>query len=509
MNQLGFPILSLLIFLPLAGAIVALLIGRSRHAALRWWGLAVTLIDLILSIVMLASYRTGEGGMQLADTFAWIPSLGIRYHVAVDGISLYLVPLTALLFVLAVVLSWRPVGSTPEAQGDVRGYFFWLLMLEAGVLGVFLALDMVLFFVFWEAMLVPAYFLIGRWGGSRRAYATTKFIIYTMAGSAVLLVGILAFGFFSYFANGTLTFDWADLRGLALPWPAPLWLFLMFALAFAVKVPIFPFHTWQPDAYAESPTPVTILLAGLLSKMGVYGFLRFCLPFFPGVLKDATPWIGALAVAGIIYCSLAALGQRDLKRIIAYSSLAHLSLVVLGVFVMNEQSLAGAVIQMASHGIYVAALFIVVGVLEERRGSRMVPDFGGVWKPAPVLGVCFLIATFGAIGLPGLNGFVGEFSILVGVFQSSPWLAGLSALTMVLGAWYMLWTFQRVMQGKTTDARNEAILDVRGRELVALVPLLLLIFLIGILPNLVLTPALSTVAGLAARAPSIWVPLVP
>jgi NADH-quinone oxidoreductase subunit M len=296
-----------------------------------------------------------------------------------------------------------------------------------------------------------------------------------------------------------VSFDWKTLQGLNLAWPAPLWLFAMFGLAFAVKTPLFPFHTWLPDAYGESPTPVTILLAGVLSKMGVYGFLRICLPLFPDAVEVVAPWVAILALIGIVYASLAALSQKDVKLVIAYSSVAHLSLVVLGLFVASEQTLAGAVIQMISHGIYVAALFLIVGMLEARRGSRMIADFGGLWTPAPLLGVCLLIAMLGAIGLPGLNGFVGEFTILAGVFQINPWYAAVATLGVVLGAWYMLWTFQRVMHGKVTDPRNENTPDVQGNELLALAPLLILVFVIGILPNLILGPASESVAALAEK----------
>lgn len=509
MNQLGFPILSLIVFLPLAGAIALLFIDKTRYTAIRSWSLAIALFTLALTLVLPFTYQSSSDvRMQFEEQTTWIPSLGIGYHVAVDGISLFLLPLAALLCVIAILASWKPVGSDEAGRSAVRSYFFWLLMLETGVLGVFTALDLVLFYIFWEAMLVPAYFLIGRWGGPRRAYATTKFFIYTMAGSALMLVGILALGYFSHSLTGTLTFDWEKMRGLALPWPAPLWLFAVFGLAFAVKVPIFPFHTWLPDAYAESPTPVTVLLAGILSKMGVYGFVRFCLPLFPQGVKMAVPWVAILALISILYASLSALGQKDVKRVIAYSSVAHLSLVVLGVFVMNAQTLAGVVIQMVSHGIYVAALFLIVGVLEERRGSRMIADFGGLWKPAPILGVCFMIAMLGAVGLPGLNGFVGEFTILAGVFQNNPWYAAVAALGMILGAWYMLWTFQRVMQGKA-DAPILRISDVSTRELIPLVPLLVLIFLFGILPNLILGPANSSVAELAGQTARIWLALVP
>jgi len=506
--QLGFRILSLIIFLPLAGALVLLLFNKRQPGAMRAWSLGVALVDLALTLVLPATFRAGAE-MQFVEQANWIPSLGIGYHLGVDGISLFMLPLTALLVVIAVIASWKGVGSTESSRASVKSYFFWLLMLETGVLGVFSALDLVLFYIFWEAMLVPAYFLIGKWGGARRAYATTKFFIYTMAGSALMLVGILVLGYFNYLNQGVFSFDWVVLRQAATSWVAPAWLFLVFALAFAVKVPIFPFHTWMPDAYGESPTPVTILLAGVLSKMGAYGFLRICLPLFPLNVQAFAPLMVILALIGIVYASFAALGQKDVKLVIAYSSMAHLSLIVLGIFVTSVQTLAGVVMQMVSHGIYVAALFLIVGVLEARRDSRQIAAFGGLWKAMPLLGVCFLIAMFGALGLPGLNGFVGEFNILAGVFQANPWYAAVGALGLILGAWYMLWTFQRVMQGPVTDERNAAVADIRGHELWALIPLLILIFVLGILPNLILTPTSGSVSALAAHLPAkVWLALV-
>ncbi len=506
MNSTGFPLLSLIVFLPLLGAVLVLLLGRRSHAGIRAVALAVTLIVLGLSLAAAALFRPAEAGIQLAEQAPWIPSLGISYRLGVDGFSLFLLPLTALLFVIAVLASWKPVGSDEASRSAVQSYFFWLLLLETGVLGVFAALDLVLFYVFWEAMLIPMYFLIGRWGGERRAYATMKFFIYTMAGSALMLVAILALGYFAYQSTGAWTFDWQTLRELKLAWPAPLWLFAMFGLAFAVKVPVFPFHTWLPDAYVEAPTPVTVLLAGVLSKMGVYGFVRFGLQLFPEGLRAAAPWLAVLAIIGILYASLSALMQKDVKRVIAYSSVAHLSLVVLGVVVANAQSLAGVVMQMVSHGIYVAALFLIVGMLEERRGTRLIAEFGGLWKPAPLLGVCFLIAMLGAVGLPGLNGFVGEFLILVGVFQGVRVYAVLAALGMILGAWYMLWTFQRIMQGPV-EARSAGAADMRGMDLLVMVPLLVLIIVLGVFPNLILVPAGATINALVSQAAAVaWLP---
>ena len=477
MNQL-VSILSAIVFLPLVGAMGVLFLNEGRKKALHGWTLGVTLADLALAVALAVQFDAGEGGYQFVDSFSWVPSLGIQYLMGVDGISLFLVLLTAFLAPLAMLASWGRVRER------VKGFTFWLLVLETGVLGVFTSLDLVVFYIFWEAMLVPMYFLIGAWGGERRGYATLKFFLYTMAGSALMLVGILALGAYHYYYKGAWSFDLRAMAGLGLPAAAQLWLFGAFALAFAVKVPIFPFHTWLPDAYEQAPNAVMPLLAGVLGKMGVYGFLRFCLPLFPQATASYRPWVSALAIVGILYGSLAALGQRDVKRLVAYSSVAHLSLIVLGLFALNHQAISGALIQCVSHGVYIAALFLLVAMLEERRGTRLIEAFGGLWKPMPLLGFLFLVSVLAAVGLPGLNGFVGEFSILLGVFRANRAFAALAALGMIFGAWYMLWTFQRLMHGEVRHAENAALPDLRGREWALLVPLVVVMFLMGILPNL-------------------------
>jgi len=441
MNQLGFSVLSVIVFVPLLGAVVVLFLNEERKRSIYWWALAVTLANFALSLALYFQFDKVEAGYQFVDSFAWVPSLGIQYLVGVDGISLFLVLLTTFLAALAVLAGWGQV------QERTKGFYFWLLMLETGILGVFTSLDLVVFYIFWEAMLVPMYFLIGGWGGERRWYATLKFFLYTMAGSALMLVGILALGAYQYYYRGAWSFDLRAMADLGLPLSAQLWLFGVFALAFLVKVPIFPFHTWLPDAYEQAPNAVMPLLAGVLGKMGVYGFLRFCLPLFPAATGVYRPWISVLAIVGIIYASLAALGQRDVKRLVAYSSVAHLSIIVLGLFALNQQAIQGALIQCVSHGVYIAALFLLIAMLEERRGTRLIEAFGGLWKPMPLLGFFFLLSVLAAIGLPGLNGFVGEFTILVGVFRANWVFAAFAALGMILGAWYMLWTFQRLMQG--------------------------------------------------------------
>jgi NADH-quinone oxidoreductase subunit M len=505
MNQLGFPLLSVIIFVPLVGALIALLLGTNR-TVLKVWALVVTAADLVLACLLWGFFDYGQEGMQFVDRVTWIEGLGISYQVGVDGISLWLLILSALLSTVAVLVSWRLLASRPET--DARAYTFFLLLLETGVLGVFAAVDLVLFYIFWEAMLVPAYFLIGRWGGERRVYATLKFFLYTMAGSALMLVAIIALAALNYQEAGVWTFDLTVLSDLPLAWWTQLWLFLAFALAFLVKAPIWPLHTWLPDAYVEAPTPVTILLAGVLSKMGIYGLIRFCLPLFPSAVEAARPWIWALAIAGILYGSLLALVQRDMKRLVAYSSLAHMGLIVAGVLAANPQGVQGALVQSISHGLTVTALFILVGWLEARRGTRQVEEFGGLWKSVPRLGTLLLTVIFASIGLPGLSGFPGEFTMLVGVFQESTAAAVFATLGIVLGAWYMLDLFRKTFAGPLQRAENRTLPDMRRHEALILLPLVLLMFVIGILPNLILQPTATTVDNLLAQAEERRVVLV-
>jgi len=507
MNQAGFPLLSIVIFLPLAGAGVTLLLGRHRTAA-KVWTLAVALADLALAGLLWGLFDYGNGGLQLVDRFDWIAPLGISYSVGVDGISLWLLLLTAFLTPIAILVSWTGAGAwarsgdlrpSGESTGE-RSYAFLLLALETGALGVFSAVDLALFFVFWEAMLIPAYLLIGRWGGERRAYAALKFIVYTMAGSALMLVAIIALAMLNYKATGVLTFDRLALQNLPLSWSTQLWLFLAFVLAFAVKAPIWPLHTWLPDAYVESPVPVTILLAGVLSKMGIYGLLRLCLPLFPSAVEVARPWIWALAIIGIVYSALIALVQRDMKRLVAFSSMAHVGLIFAGALAANTQGVQGALIQSVSHGLTVTALFLLVAWLEARRGTRHVDDLGGLWKSIPLFGTLVLIVMLASIGLPGLSGFPGEFAMLVGIFRQSPAAAACAALGMILGAWYMLNLFRKAFAGPLSHPENRTLPDLRRREALVMVPLVVLLFVIGILPNLIFRPTDAAVSHLLDQA---------
>jgi NADH-quinone oxidoreductase subunit M len=497
MNQIGFPLLSIILFLPLAGAVVTLFLGQNR-TAIKIWALAVTLADLALACLLWGFFNYSQGGMQFVDRFAWIGAVGISYYVGVDGISLWFLLLTAFLSPVAVLVSWKFLEGRPEA--DARPYVFFLLALETGALGVFAAVDLILFYVFWEAMLVPMYFLIGRWGGERRVYATLKFFLYTMAGSALMLVAIIVLAVLHYQDSGVLTFDLITLYGQPLTWLAQMWLFLAFVLAFAVKAPVWPLHTWLPDAYVESPTPVTILLAGVLSKMGIYGLIRFCLPLFPSAVEAAWPWIWLLAIVGILYGSLIALVQKDMKRLVAYSSLAHMGMIVAGVLAANPQGVQGAVVQSVSHGLTVTALFFFVALLEARRGTRLVSEFGGLWKSIPLLGTVLLTVILASIGLPGLSGFPGEFSMLVGIFRESSAAAVFATLGIVLGAWYMLSLFRTAFLGPLERAENRTLPDLRRRETAVLLPLVILMFVFGILPGLILRPTDAAVSNMLSQA---------
>lgn len=495
MNQLGFPLLSIVIFLPLVGAVVALFLGP-RPKAIWAWAVAVTAADLVLACLLWAFFDYGQAGMQFVDRLAWIEALGIQYSVGVDGISLWLLILTSFLGLVAVLLSGKLMGK------DARSYTFFLLTLQAGVLGVFAAIDLVLFYIFWEAVLIPAYFLIGRWGSDplARQRATYKFFLYTMAGSALMLVAILALAVLNYQATGVLTFDRLALYDLPLAQPVQMGLFLAFALAFAVKAPVWPLHSWLPDAYVQAPTPVAVLLAGVLSKMAVYGLIRFCLPLFPTAFDAARPWIWLLAIVGIVYGSLVALVQRDVKRLVAYSSLAHMGLIVAGVAAANAEGVQGALLQSVSHGLTVTALFIFVDLLESRRGTRNLADFGGLWKSLPILGTLLLTVILASIGLPGLSGFPGEFSMLTGIFLQSAAAAVFAALGIILGAWYMLSLFRKAFAGPLAHPENRTLPDLSRREATLVLPLVVLMFVVGILPNLILRPTDSAVDALLVRA---------
>jgi NADH-quinone oxidoreductase subunit M len=467
-------LLSIITFLPLLGAILVAFV--SGDGAKKQLALITTLITFVVSLLLWLNWDNSQAGMQFLEDLPWFPELGLRYIMGVDGISLFLVLLTTFLMPIAVYFSILYVHE------NVGLYFVLMLLLETAMIGVFLALDLVLFFVFFEFSLIPMYLLIGRWGGTRRVYAALKFFLYTFAGSALMLIAILAI----FFATGT--FNVLELQDGQITGALQTWGFLAFALAFAIKVPIFPFHTWLPDAHVQAPTAGSIILAGILLKMGTYGYLRFAIPIFPEAAAYFGPWIGGLAVIGIIYGALVALVQKDIKSLVAYSSIAHLGYVMLGLVAMNLQGVSGSVLQMVNHGLSTGALFLMVGMLYERRHTRMLEDFGGIWKSIPVFCGFFLVVVMSSAALPGLNGFVGEFAILLGAYQYKPIYAIIGALGVILAAWYLLTLFRKMAQGPITNPANEAsqLPDLRRGEIVMLVPLVLLFFLIGLFPNLFL-----------------------
>jgi len=457
MNQLHFPILSLITFLPLLGAVIAVFINGEKRDTIKWWAFVVAGINFLLSLPLFFYFDPAFTGMQFVDRRPWIPALGVSYYLGVDGISLFLILLTTLLSAVAVLSSWRAITER------VKEYYITLLLLETGMIGVFASLDLFLFYVFWEAALVPMYYLIGVWGGPRRIYAALKFVLYTMAGSVLMLVGIMALYFLNIQATGQATFDLLELIRLEVSPAAQMWLFLAFALAFAIKVPLFPFHTWLPDAHVEAPTAGSVILAGILLKMGSYGLVRFCLPLFPTAAQAFVAPMSILAIVGIIYGALAAMGQRDIKRLVAYSSVAHLGFVVLGTFALNETGLTGSVLQMVNHGLSTGALFLLVGMIYERCHTRMIADYRGLWKVIPAYTIVLLLVTLSSMGLPGLNGFVGEFLILSGVVRANAVYAVLGAVGIVLAAAYLLWMFQRVAQGEPRVRRRQGDKGTRGQ----------------------------------------------
>jgi NADH-quinone oxidoreductase subunit M len=470
-NTLGFPLLTFVVFLPLAAAVIAFFI-RENEPLVRRLALTVMGVDFALSLVMLANFNPSTYQMQFVERVPWIPTFNINYTLGVDGISLLMILLTTLLTPIAVIATWNSVRSY------VREYMIALLILESAVLGVFMALDLVLFYVFWEAMLIPMYLLIGIWGGPRRLYATLKFFIYTLAGSVLMLVGIIAL----YYAGGK-TFDLLTLTAGDFSARFQFWVFLAFFLAFAVKAPMFPFHTWLPDAYVQAPTAVTVLLAAVLSKMGIYGFLRFCLPLFPDASIALAPLILWLSLITILYGAFVTIAQTDYKRLIAYSSFSHMGFMTLGVFAFNLQGVGGAVLQMFNHGIVVAALFIMAGLLYERCQSYEISALGGIAKWVPIFATLLMFMIMANLGLPGLSVFVGEFLILLGAFIQSKLIGSLATLSIIFVVVYMLYMYHGLLYGKVTRPESETIRDLNFREGMALVPLLILVVWIGVYPE--------------------------
>jgi NADH-quinone oxidoreductase subunit M len=489
-----FPWISTVIFLPLIGVGLLLLVDRHREASIKHLAFAISVLTFLLSLQLYFGFQLEVAGMQFVEQRPWISDYGIQYHVGVDGISLLLVLLTTFLTAIAILSSYTAITTS------VKEYMICMLLLETGMLGVFVALDLVLFYIFWEGMLIPMYFLIGIWGGPRRIYATIKFFLYTMAGGVLMLVAIIAL----YYLNGDrpggeFTFDLLKMYGLELPFATQAWLFLAFAVAFAIKVPMFPFHTWLPDAHVEAPTAGSVILAGVLLKMGTYGFLRFALPLFPEATRYFTPLFAWLAIIGILYGALVSMVQPDLKKLVAYSSVSHLGFVMLGIFALTTQGMEGGILQMINHGLSTGALFLIVGMIYERRHTRMIEDFGGLARIIPIFTACFMIVTLSSIGLPGLNGFVGEFLILLGIFRVHRLYAVLATAGVILAAVYMLWMFQRVMFGTVTHDENRRLRDLTPREIAVLIPVLLGIIWIGIYPRPFLMVTEASVKQLLAQ----------
>jgi len=468
-------ILSLMIFLPLAGASVVLCLPKGEAASIKATALGTALAALAVNVVAWNRF-VGMGGFEFSETAAWIPAFNIFYRVGVDGVSLLLISLTNFLMPFVILCSWR------EIQKHLKQYMFLMLVLQTGMVGTFAALDMFLFYVFWEVMLIPMYFLIGVWGSGRRIMAAFKFILYTMVGSVLMLVAILYISI-----KGGAGFNYLQWLAAPVGLYEQFWLFLAFALAFAIKVPIFPLHTWLPDAHTEAPTAGSVVLAGVLLKMGTYGFYRFAIPLFPNAAAYFTPFMLTLAVIGIVYGSLVSMVQKDMKRLVAYSSVAHLGFVILGLFALNAHGAEGAVLQMLNHGFSTGALFLLVGMIYERRHTRLIADYGGIAKIIPMYSFFFLFVTLSSIGLPGLNNFVGEFLVLLGGFEKNWIWSAVAVLGVILSACYMLWMVERVFFGKVEHEENKSLKDVGLREVLILVPLCLVMLGIGIYPKPLLT----------------------
>ncbi len=507
-------ILSIILFTPLVGAILLLFMPKENKNAIRWVANLFGMLGFVVSLPLVPWFWAlkDRAGFQFVEGSPnnWIPSIGAGYVLGIDGISFLLIMLTTLLGAISILSSWEAI------QDRCKEYYAWFLVLQTGMLGVFMANDFFLFFVFWEAMLVPMYLLIGIWGGPRKLYAAIKFFLYTLFGSVLMLLGIIFLYFHHHTLTGVYTFSLTELYATApkIAGPAAVWLFFAFFLGFAIKVPMFPFHTWLPDAHVEAPTAGSVILAGVLLKMGTYGFLRFSLPFFPGVAM--TPWVRnllvTLSIVGIIYGALVSLVQKDMKKLVAYSSVSHLGFCTLGIFACSPLGLSGSVIQQINHGISTGALFLIVGILYERRHTREISEYGGISTIMPMYATISLIMFMSSLGLPLLNGFIGEFTILQGAFMENKWWAAWAAPGVILAAAYLLWLYQRVFFGKNENPKNALLKDLSAREMATFIPLVILAFAIGLYPKplfqILAVPVNNLVATVRPDYPGLTKPVL-
>ena len=499
-NTAEFPLLSLILFTPLVGVVILLFVNRQSENLIRWIANATVGLGFLVSLPLWFWYDTQDPGWQFVERTNWIPSIGASYFLGVDGFSVLLILLATLMGVIAVLSSWTAITVR------VKEYYVFLLALQTGMLGAFMALDFLLFFLFWEVMLVPMYFLIGIWGSDRRLYSAIKFFLFTLVGSVIMLLGILAVYFHYESVTGVYTFDVTQFHQLNMPFDLQWWVFLAFFCGFAVKVPMFPFHTWLPDAHTDAPTAGSVILAAVLLKMGTYGFIRFSLPILPEATASFVPMVAGLSIIGIVYGAFVALAQKDWKRLVAYSSVSHMGLVMLGMFALTPVGITGSIVQQLNHGISTGALFLIVGIVYERRHTRSIAEYGGLSKVMPVYAAIFLVMTMSSIGLPTLNGFIGEVLILQGVFVVNKFWAFIAASGIVLGAAYMLWLYQRTMFGNITNPKNEDLPDLSAREIWTFVPLLVLAVWIGLYPKPFLDRLETSVDNVMSRVNSDYTP---